>query len=410
MQTAGSIQAQMVGRSGVVATLALCFIIALLEGVDNQSMGVAAPFVARHFGFSPAQMGLAFSIGSLGLLPGAMLGGRLADRLGRKPVLIYSVVVFGIFSIMTAHIWDANSLIFSRFMTGLGLGAAMPNLIALVSEIVPDRLRRTAVSFMYCGIPLGGAIASAIGALSVEGGQWRHVFYVGGFAPLILVPLLIFLLPESRNFLASTVQKEGRIRPAAISTVLFGERRTVLTIALWVTFFFTLSILFFLMNWLPSLLVRQGIKPAQVGVIQVLFNVGGAVGAMGFGWLMDRTRAWMVVLCTYVGIVVALVVLSQSGALGMIYLGAALAGLFLIGAQSILYGLSAVYYPIVMRGTGSGSAVAVGRFGSFFGPFAAGELLAMGFAPPLLIGAAVPLIVIALISTLVVVKRPVVKN
>lgn len=397
-------------RADTVTTIVLCFIIALLEGVDNQAMGVAAPFMVRHYGFSPAEMGLAFSIGALGLLPGALLGGRFADRLGRKPVLIYSVALFGVFSIMTAHIWDAHSLIFARFMTGLGLGAAMPNLIALVSEVAPAHLRRSAVSFMYCGIPLGGAIAAAIGAVGVEGTQWRYIFYVGGFAPLIMVPLLGWLLPESKGFLNAAQSAGGRIQPASVPFILFGERRMGLTVALWSSSFFTMTVFFFLMNWLPSLLTRQGIGSAQVGMIQMLFNLGGAAGAIGFGLLMDKIRTWMVVLATYAGIVLALFVLSQAGDLQMTYLGATLAGIFLMAGNSILYGLGAVYYPVSMRGTGAGASVAVGRIGAFFGPFAAGQLLAAGLSPPSLIGAAIPLTVVALVSGLVVVARPVAKD
>lgn len=184
---------------GVATTLGLCFIVALLEGLDLQSIGVAAPRMAREFGLSVGQMGLAFSAGTFGLLPGAMLGGRLADRIGRKRVLILATALFGVFSIATAQVWDFASLLVIRVATGIGLGGAMPNLIALCAEAVPPRLRNTAVSVMYCGIPFGGAIAAVVGLLSAGDTGWRHIFYVGGFGPLLVVPLLL-TLRESRRF------------------------------------------------------------------------------------------------------------------------------------------------------------------------------------------------------------------
>jgi AAHS family 3-hydroxyphenylpropionic acid transporter len=153
-------------RTSSAVTVGLCLIVALLEGLDLQSTGVAAPRMAREFHLAVAQMGWAFSIGALGLLPGAAIGGRLADKLGRKRVLMLSVALFGIFSIATTQVWDLNSLLTARFLTGLGLGAAMPNLIALCSEAAPPHQRNTAVGAMYCGMPFGAALAAVIGIIS----------------------------------------------------------------------------------------------------------------------------------------------------------------------------------------------------------------------------------------------------
>ena len=263
---------------GVAMTLGLCFIVALLEGLDLQSIGVAAPRMAREFGLSVGQMGLAFSAGTFGLLPGAMLGGRLADRIGRKRVLILATALFGLFSIATAQVWDFNSLLMIRVATGIGLGAAMPNLIALCAEAVPTRLRNTAVSVMYCGIPFGGAIAAVVGMLSTGDSGWRHIFYVGGFGPLVVVPLLL-TLQESRRF-DSAQRGAGAIQPPPVSWALFGERRLAATLCLWVSYFFTLIVLYFLLNWLPSLMAAQGLSRPQVGMVQILFNIGGGAGAL----------------------------------------------------------------------------------------------------------------------------------
>lgn len=145
------------------------------------------------------QMGWIFSAGILGLLPGALVGGMLADRYGRKRILIGSVALFGLFSLATAIAWDFPSLVFARLMTGVGLGAALPNLIALTSEAAGPRFRGTAVSLMYCGVPIGAALAATLGFAGANL-AWQTVFWVGGVVPLILVPLLMRWLPESTVF------------------------------------------------------------------------------------------------------------------------------------------------------------------------------------------------------------------
>ncbi|MPW11820.1 MFS transporter, partial [Paraburkholderia sp. CNPSo 3155] len=197
-------------------TIGLCLIVALLEGVDLQSTGLAAPRMAREFHLAVAQMGWAFSIGASGLLPGAAIGGRLADRLGRKRVLMWSVALFGLFSLATAQVWDLNSLLAARFLTGLGLGAAMPNLIALCSEAAPPHQRNTAVGAMYCGMPFGAALAAVVGIISPGDEGWRHIFYVGGFGPLLVLPLLALFMRESAQFVAARATTDAR-RDAAAS-------------------------------------------------------------------------------------------------------------------------------------------------------------------------------------------------
>ena len=402
MQTTTTTVSRESAGSAVAMTLGLCFIVALLEGLDLQSIGVAAPRMAREFGLSVGQMGLAFSAGTFGLLPGAMLGGRLADRIGRKRVLILATALFGVFSIATAHVWDFNSLLMIRVATGIGLGAAMPNLIALCAEAVPTRLRNTAVSVMYCGIPFGGAIAAVVGMFSAGDDGWRHIFYVGGFGPLVVVPLLL-TLQESRRFDSA---QRGAIQPPPVSWALFGERRAAATLLLWVSYFFTLIVLYFLLNWLPSLMAAQGLSRPQVGVVQILFNIGGGAGALGIGMLMDAARPRWVVSGMYVGIIAALSLLAAAGGMTSMSAGAFMAGLFVIGAQSVLYALAAAYYPTVVRGTGVGAAVAVGRLGSIAGPLLAGQLLAIGQHATTIIGASIPVTIIAALAALLLLKRP----
>ncbi|CAR56653.1 3-(3-hydroxy-phenyl)propionate transporter MhpT [Burkholderia cenocepacia] len=390
-------------KSTVATTLALCFAIALLEGLDLQSVGVAAPRMAREFGLSVSQMGIAFSAGTFGLLPGAMLGGRLADRIGRKRVLIASTVLFGLLSIATAQVSSFAMLVVVRVLTGIGLGGAMPNLIALSSEAVEPRSRSSAVATMYCGIPFGGVIASLIGVLLAGDTEWRHIFYVGGLGPLLLVPLLVWCLPESRAYLDVAGTQAAR---ASVARTLFGDGRTTSTFALWVSYFCTLIVLYFLLNWLPSLMAARGLDRAHVGLVQIAFNVGAGLGALGIGAALDRMRASRVVGGMYVGIVLSLAALAAAPGFASLAAAAFAAGMFVVGGQSVLYALAAMYYPTAMRGTGVGSAVAVGRLGSVVGPLAAATLLAAGRSAPVVIGASIPVTLVAAVAALLLIRRP----
>jgi MFS transporter, AAHS family, 3-hydroxyphenylpropionic acid transporter len=386
-----------------VATLSLCFAIALLEGLDLQSVGVAAPRMAREFGLSVAQMGLAFSAGTFGLLPGAMFGGRLADRIGRKRVLILSACVFGLLSIATAFVTSFPALVVVRVLTGIGLGGALPNLIALSSEAVPPKARNTAVSVMYCGIPFGGVIASIVGMMSAGDADWRHIFYVGGAGPLLFVPLLFAFLPESKAFSRAA---SHAAKPAPVIDVLFGERRARATMQLWISYFCTLIVLYFLLNWLPSLMAARGLGRGEVGFVQIFFNIGGGLGALVIGMLMDRLRGALVVSGMYLGIIASLAALSIAPGFAALAVSAFFAGMFVIGGQSVLYALSAAFYPTAMRGTGVGAAVAVGRVGSVIGPLAAGQLLAMGRSASVVIGASIPVTLLAAAAALMLIRRP----
>ena len=393
--------------AGTAWVLGLCLIVAVLEGVDLQSTGVAAPRMAREFGLSVSQMGLAFSAGMLGLLPGAMIGGRLADRIGRKRVLLLSMVAFGVFSIFTAQAWSFATLLVARVLTGIGLGGAMPNLIALSAEAVPPRLRNTAVSIMYCGMPLGGALAALIGVLSAGDAEWRHIFYAGGVGPLVVAPLILACLPESAAYEAAASRAQStQGGPPPTWRVLFGEGRAAVTAQIWISFFCTLIVLYFLLNWLPSLIVSRGLTRSQAGVTQIFFNVGSVIGVLGIGMLMDRLKPGRVVAAVYASIAISLFMLAGASNLFWISVSVLLAGMGVVGAQSMLYALSASSYATVMRGTGVGAAVAVGRVGSIVGPLAAGQLLAGGASATTVIGASVPVTVVAALAALLAVRRP----
>ncbi|MNO45854.1 4-hydroxybenzoate transporter PcaK [compost metagenome] len=389
-------------RGSTVITIALCFVVALLEGIDIQSAGIAGPGIAGAFGLDRSQMGWVFSASILGLLPGAFIGGLLADRIGRKHVLIGSVMLFGCFSLITTATWDLPGLLIARFMTGLGLGAALPNLIALCSESADDSARATAVSLMYCGVPLGGALASLVtlfGAID----NWKLVFHMGGWTPLLVAPLLYFLLPESTAY-RGHVQSSSTSRPSVLQG-LFQEGQALSTLLLWVSCFFTLTVVYMLLNWLPSLLVGQGFSRPQAGMVQLLLNLGMAAGSILAGLLLDRWRASLLVSLIYVGILVSLLALGRSSDLPSMLMAGFAAGFFVLAAQLILYALAPQLYPAQVRATGVGSAVAIGRLGSISGPLIAGQMLATGTGASGLMLAASPGIVLAAAGLIVLLRQ-----
>lgn len=369
-------------------TILLCFIVAILEGLDLQAVGVVAPAMAATFKLDAAALGWVFSAGLIGLLPGAVFGGWLADRFGRKSVLIGAVILFGLFSLLTAHSATYEQLLAARLVTGLGMGAALPILIALSSEVASAELRNMAVSLTYCGVPLGGAVAAMIGMFTLSG-DWRLVFYVGGVAPLLVAVLLILWLPESRAY-------RGQALPLGeTSRELLGPPRGFATLLLWCSCFCTLTILYMLLNWLPTLLLERGLSRLDTSAIQVLFNIGGVAGSLLAGRLMDKGRALLAVLLAYLGMFVALAALGWVEHLQGLYVAGMAAGACAVGGQLILYALAPRIYPAQVRATGVGVAVAVGRLGSMSGPLLAGQLLAAGAGVSGLLLGVSPLVAIA---------------
>jgi AAHS family 3-hydroxyphenylpropionic acid transporter len=381
-------------------TLALCSAAAVLEGFDNQSMGVAAPRLVAEFGLSPAQSGVIFSAATLGLFVGAAVGGRVADHVGRRRALAVSLLLFGLCSLLTAVALGARSLFVARLLTGLGLGGAMPNFIALASESAPADRRLSAVTVVMAGMPFGGAIAGLMALGAQLGWSWRAIFVAGGAAPLCVSVLIWFLLPESRSPREDTAAVVSAVpavsaRIESVGSVLFGSGRAATTSLLWAGFFFTQLVLLLMLNWLPSLMIGLGFTRAQASIASVCFNVSGGLGAIILGRLHagQHRRPWVII--TYSGMAAALAGVSAVRAdFAIAAVASALAGAFIIGAQLILFALAPLYYRFSMRGTGVGAAVAMGRLGSVVGPLFAGGLLARGGGSATVLLAIVPFVIV----------------
>jgi AAHS family 3-hydroxyphenylpropionic acid transporter len=378
--------------AGVSVTLWLCALAAVFEGFDNQAMGVAAPRLALEFALSAGQKGLIFTAATFGLFVGAALGGRAADLFGRRRTLAVSLLLFGVCSFLTAVATGAESLFVARLLTGLGLGGALPNFIALSSEAAHPARRVSSVVLVMAAMPFGGGIAALVALGDRFGWDWRAIFYVGGVAPILLAVLMLHALPESA---AAGVPATAQ-RIESVPAVLFGSNRAATTLLLWTGFFFTQLVLLLMLNWLPTLIVGMGFSRTEASWMSVCFNFSGALGAIVLGRLHAGARRRLWVVLTYAGMAGALAAVPAVGSnFALAGIACGLAGVFIIGAQLILFALAPLYYSRGIRGTGVGAAVATGRLGSVVGPLFASALLAGGATSALVLLDILPFVVIA---------------
>lgn len=402
--------------------LALTFAVAATDGLDAQIIGFTAPQIAAEFGIGNDRLGPVFSAALLGMTAGALLFGTLGDRFGRRRTMIFCVVLFGGGTLLTAFASSVTQLMLLRLVTGLGLGGALPNAVTLVAECAPGRHRPLLVTLMYIGFSVGGLLGGVIaGSLVVEHG-WRAMFYVGGGLPLVLSVLLLALLPESPQYLArkagtgavladllARIDPAGGYRPQDRYTLpqataradlgeLFRHRRVRNTVLLWLAFFINLLVLFFLMNWLPKLLVDGGVPLAQAIRVTVMFNIGGVLGALALAWLSARHSPRRMLAAFFaLGALAIMAIGLGDGRFAPVAAACFATGLFAGAAQVGLYPLATQVYPSAVRATGVGWAQAWGRIGSIFGPLAGGWLAVLEppfllyflvFGAPLLVAAA----------------------
>jgi AAHS family 3-hydroxyphenylpropionic acid transporter len=380
-------------RDNVAVTIGLCFFVAVLEGFDIQAMGVAAPRLAPQFGFDAHQMGWVFSFSNIGLVIGASFGGWLADKTGRKPVLIGAVAAFGGFTLATAFAGSYEMLLSARFCAGLGFGAALPNLMAIASEISrPGKAASTAAT-MFCGMPVGGGMAALTTQLLPPDFDWRVLFYLGGVLPLLLIPALAWLMPET--LVRTSVDRAPR---TPVAQVLFAERRAAPTLLLWLAFLPTLLILYLFLNWLPTLVIAKGLEVTVAPRASMAFNFGSVAGALLLGWLVDRFHFRWPLCLSYLALIGTLVLLAASSSHGVVIGLSAAVGFFLLGANYALYGVAPGYYPRQIRGTGSGASIAVGRLGSIMGPLLAGLLIGGGTSATGVVQYMIPVAAVSLIA------------
>ena len=358
----------------IIVPIALCMAVAVLEGFDIQAMGVAMPRLGPEFGLDASAKGWLFSVNNIGMVLGAAVGGWLADRTGRRPVLLCAVAMFGLFTFWVAIAKSYEALVGARLLAGIGFGAALPNMMAIAAELSSPARRALTASLVFCGLPIGGGTVALLTQVFPPDFDWRIWFIAGGVLPMILLPGLRWLLPETLG----EAQRQAPRDRAPIFKALFGDGRTLPTLLLWLTFLPTLLILYLMLNWLPTLVVAKGLDRAVAPQASLAFNWCSVAGALLIGWLVDRFGPRWPLTLAYAGLIGSLVALGASTDHTMIVAYSGLAGFLLLGANYALYGVAPSYYPATMRGTGSGASVGVGRVGSILGPLAAGFMLSGG--------------------------------
>lgn len=381
--------------------LVLCTLVVTFDGFNAQVMGYVAPSLAKAWHISAPALGPVISSGLAGLMLGALLLGTLGDRLGRKFIVLAATLLFGIFSLLTSFATSPSIMLGLRFLTGLGLGGAMPAAIALMSEYVPERYKTMMVTITVGGFAIGPAIGGFIGAPLIASYGWASMFVMGGIIPICLVPVLWLLLPESPRFLVAKkanpslifqnlrkvfpaerfskdteyTHREGILPKAAVREV-FADGRLVGSLLLWSAIFFNLIGINLQTNWLPLEITSRGYSISQAVTATAGFHVGGAIGGLVLSLVVRQLNIFRAIGLIFFCAAITTVFIGLFGtSLGPLRLTIFLAGIFAVGGQAALNALSGLYYPSFIRSTGSGWALAAGRLGAVVGPLV-GSLLA----------------------------------
>jgi AAHS family 4-hydroxybenzoate transporter-like MFS transporter len=389
--------------------LILCFLVVAADGFDTAAVGFIAPSLIGEWSITRAALGPVMSAALVGLGIGALAAGPVADRIGRKAVLVLSVFFFGVWSLASAQASSIESLTAWRFLTGLGLGAAMPNAVTLMSEYAPSRLRTMAVNTMFCGFSVGLSIGGLSAAWLIPHFGWQSVLVTGGIGPLVLAALLAAMLPESAQFMVvrklpaekiarvlrrisadPRLDDSGSLRFVAAPSRVAPQGKSSLTLIvskpyrfgtamLWLAYFAGLMIYYLLTNWLPTLFKDAGFTAQGAALTTSLFPLGGILGNLCLGWMMDRANPRRVNACAYV-VSAALVLTIGSGASGRFWLAVLifLTGTAVTSAVTSMSALAAAFYPTQSRATGVAWMLGVGRMGAVAGALTGGVMMSIG--------------------------------
>lgn len=392
-----------------VMVLLLCFTVVLLDGFDTAAVGYIAPALRQEWHLTPPMLAPAFGAGLFGLLIGSLCFGPVADRFGRKPLLLAAVLLFGVATLVTSSSDSLSMLVVMRFITGIGLGGAMPICITLSSEYSPQRLRTLMVTLSWSGFTTGLALGGLVAGEILPTYGWRGVLIAGGVAPLLLLPVIAAWMPESVQFLARRTERAAALKKildriagnseweslALVSDgatvqrgtlasvgLLFSQGKALRTLLLWLTFFSSLFVFYLLTSWLPTLMKDSGLSLSDSAHVGAMVPLGGTVGAIVLALLMDRAGAARVLIVSYFGAAFAVAAVGTvmhdvTWLMATVFL----VGFGVAGAQNGINLLAAQMYPTEARVTGVSWALSAGRAGSIVGSMAGGLLMAAAGSP-----------------------------
>jgi AAHS family 4-hydroxybenzoate transporter-like MFS transporter len=410
-----------------LVVLLLCTVCLIIDGFDVQALGYVAPAIMRDWHVAKAGFGPVFGASLLGMTFGALCLGVVADKVGRRPILIASLLFLGACSFATTRCGSLHELLVLRFLTGLSMGAIIPNAIALAGEFSPARIRVSLMMLTSSGFIIGGVIGGTLTAVLIPAYGWQSVFVAGALAPLALAVGMLFFLPESIQFMVLRERPAARIGAtlariapqlqlgtASVFSVrevrgkgmpvaqLFRQQMAIGTLLLWIVNFMNLICAYFLANWLPILMSEAGYSPAHAVLAGTMLWIGGLLGNLILGWLVERHGFGPVMTAMFcVGTVSIATIGLVSASLSPALLAISIVGFCVMGGQSALNALAATYYPTAVRTTGIGWAMGIGRLGSILGPLIGGELMLLNWPiKHLFLAAAVPTLIAVAASVL----------
>ncbi len=376
-------------------------LIIVFDGYDLAVAGVALPSLMRDLNVDPTNAGFMVSSALFGMMFGAISLGTIADRIGRRWATASCVALFSVFTAAAGLTRDPVVFGVLRFFAGLGIGGAMPNVVAQMTEYSPRRIRSTMVTLMFSGYSVGGILAAVLGKWLLEAHGWQSVFLAAGL-PIVLVPFILRSMPESMPFLVRSRRDAelgaivARLAPGHAPQPgdrfvvpardrgdtsrirwLFDDGRRFSTVMFWIAFFMCLFMVYALSSWLAKLMATAGYSLGSALTFVLVLNAGAIVGAIGGGWLADRLHIKWVLVGMYALAAVSISLLGQGLPTAALFVVVALAGASTIGTQIVTYAYVGQFYPTAVRATGIGWASGIGRSGAILAPIVIGTLVGM---------------------------------
>ena len=393
-----------------MAVLGGAFTLVMIDGYDLFIVSFLAPLIAKDLHLSFVNIGSVFAAGLAGSMVGGLCLGHLADRVGRRPILLLSLAAAGVATLLCSQAQSFAAFAALRFVSGLALGGLLASIVPLVAEHFPQQRRSAAVTMMFIGYPLGAVIGGAVTALLIAHG-WRNLFIGAGVVTLLLVPIGLLLQETLRS--AHAAIEEAQRDPGRWSFIaLFTEGRFWSTVIASFAIFCLLLVTYLLNSWTPLIAAKSGFSAQSAAWCGVLLNLGGVVGALSSTLLVARFGVFKVVTTMIAAGSLAVASLGYLfGSVGALYSGLCVIGLLVIGGQQNAPAISVQLYPQRMRSAGVGWQFAAGRFGSILGPIIGGRMLAANVSVQLMFMLiAIPTLLSACAYTVVGLRQKAVKS